>query len=162
MVLQGFGSGECEYFAAVADAFYADSFVHHGFGYMRVASGGFGGGAHHGPHIGLVLIGLHFALCIDHGGSPDGSSRVHVDAVAGDGNQCPGRSGVDVDIDHGRGRAFQKHGPDFVGFFECSAKGVQFQKDVVGFLLAGFVQGFFREPGGGRADFIVYGKAVKG
>ena len=123
----GFGGGECEDLPAIADSFYAETFVDHGFGDAGISPCGFSRGSHHGSHVRLVFVGLYFALGIDYGGGADGRSRIHVYAVAGNGNQGSGGSGIDIDIDHGGNRAFQKHGPDFVRFFERSAKGVQFQ-----------------------------------
>ena len=58
---------------------------------------GLSSGPHGGPHVGLVFVRNLFTGLVDHSGSPNLTPGFHVDAVTGNGDQCPGRGCIVID-----------------------------------------------------------------
>ena len=159
-VFYSFFCSERQHLATITDAFYIYIGIDHCLSDIGSTSLRFGCCAHKRAHIALVLVGLHLAGLVHHRCGAYRRAAAHVDGIARYGNQGTCRRSIVVNECPYRDFRLQKRGPDFVGIVERAAKRVDSHDDDVGFLFAGFLQGFFHSHSGRRRYFLVDGELI--
>ena len=111
-VFHGFPGSESHYPSAIGNTLDINRLIHHGFSDMRIPlptinripalnqripALSFCRRTNHRAHIGLIFIGHRLTRLIHDRSRPDIRPLAHIDSVAGNRNQCPGRGCIIID-----------------------------------------------------------------